>query len=190
MMEVKILKIISLERFEQGIFRAEALFPSENSYEVQIRDPFLEPGEIESDQEQRLRWYFEEMLSSPYTDREKAKRAHNSIVYYGESLFADLFQQNEALVEWRNLVNGLDKIRIQVFSKDPGFQALHWEALKDPKESKPYCLKGVEILRTSGAVTPDLDVWSGSCSPAAAAYFPGIDRTSSRQKRILSYPAF
>ena len=62
MMGVKILKIISLERLEQGTFRAEAIFPSENSYEVQIRDPFLEPGEIETDREQRLRWYFEEML--------------------------------------------------------------------------------------------------------------------------------
>ncbi len=163
MMEVRILKIISIERFEQGIFRAEALFPSENSYEVQIRDPFLEPGEIEIDQEQRLRWYFEELLSSPYTDREKAKRAYHSIAYYGESLFADLFKQNEALAEWRNLVNGLDKIRIQVYSQDPEFQAMHWEALKDPKEFKPYCLKGVEIIRTSGAVTPDLAVQSGSC---------------------------
>ncbi len=163
MMEVKILKIISLERLEQGFFRAETIFPSENSFEVQIRDPFLEPGEIESDQEQRLRWYFEELLSSPFTDREKAKRARLSIADYGESLFAGLFKQNEALAEWRTLVNGLDKIRIQVFSKDPGFQALHWEALKDPMESNPYCLKGVEILRTSGAATPDLAVQSGSC---------------------------
>lgn len=162
-MGVKILKIISRERLEQGIFRAEVIFPAENSYEVQIRDPFLEPGEIESNQEERLRWYFEELLSSPYTDREKAKRAHNSIAYYGESLFADLFQQNKALTEWRNLVNGLDKIRIQVFSKDPGFQALHWEALKDPEELKPYCLKGVEFIRTSGAVTPTLAVTSSPC---------------------------
>ena len=29
---------------------------------MHIRDPFLEPGEIETDQEQRLRCYFEELL--------------------------------------------------------------------------------------------------------------------------------
>ena len=139
-MGVKILKIISRERLEQGIFRAEAIFPSENSYEAQIRDPFLEPGEIETNQEERLRWYFEELLSSPYTDREKSKRAQNSIAYYGESLFSNLFQQNEALAEWRNLVNGLDKIRIQVFSKDPEFQALHF-ALGSVKRPE-----GIQIL--------------------------------------------
>ena len=92
-MGVKILRIISRERLEQGIFRAEVIFPGENSYEVQIRDPFLEPGEIETNQEERLRWYFEELLSSPYTDREKSKRAQNSIADYGESLFVDLFKQ-------------------------------------------------------------------------------------------------
>ena len=30
--------------------------------EVKIQDPFLEPGEIETDQEERLRCYFEELL--------------------------------------------------------------------------------------------------------------------------------
>jgi hypothetical protein len=62
---VKIIKIISRERLEQGVFRAELLFPGENSYEVFIRDPFLEHGEIESQQEESLRWYFEDMLASP-----------------------------------------------------------------------------------------------------------------------------
>jgi len=162
-MGLKIIKIISREKLEQGTFRVEVIFPSDNSFETQIRDPFLEPGEIETNREQRLHWYFEDMLSSPYTDREKANRAHKSIAYYGESLFTNLFRQNEALTEWRNLVNGLDKIRIQVFSKDPGFQALHWEALKDPKESKPFCLKGVEFIRTSGTATPALAVTSSSC---------------------------
>jgi tetratricopeptide (TPR) repeat protein len=110
-------------------------------------------GEIEPDQEERLRWYFEDHLASPFTDREKAKRAEKSIAFYGEFLFAHLFAQNEALIEWRNLVNGLDKIRVQVFYKDPEFQDLHWEALKDPKEKKAFCLTGVEFTRTSGAVS-------------------------------------
>jgi hypothetical protein len=42
------------------------------------------------------------------TDKEKSKRSQNSIAYYGESLFSNLFGQNESLAEWRNLVNGLE----------------------------------------------------------------------------------
>ncbi|NIM14913.1 MAG: tetratricopeptide repeat protein [Candidatus Aminicenantes bacterium] len=160
---MKIVKIIGKEKVEDRVFRAEVVFPSDNCYEVTIRDPFIEPGEIETDQEERLRWYFEDHLSSPFTDRERAKRAEKSIAFYGESLFSSLFIQNEALTEWRNLVNDLDKIRVQVYSRDPAFQAMHWESLKDPQESKAFCLMGVEFIRTSGAVTPDLKVQSSSC---------------------------
>lgn len=160
---MKIVKIIGKEKVEDRVFRAEVVFPSDNCYEVTVRDPFIEPGEIENDQEERLRWYFEDHLSSPFTDRERANRAEKSIAFYGESLFSSLFSQNEALTEWRNLVNDLDKIRVQVYSRDPAFQALHWESLKDPQESKAFCLMGVEFIRTSGAVTPDLKVQSGSC---------------------------
>ncbi len=159
----KTVKIIEKDKSEEGIFQAEVTFPSENCYEVTVKNPFVEKGEIEPDQEERLRWYFEDHLASPFTDREKAKRAEKSIALYGESLFAHLFAQNEALTEWRNLVNGLDKIRVQMFSKDPEFQALHWEALKDPKEKKAFCLTGVEFTRTSGAVTADLEVRESSC---------------------------
>ena len=159
----KIVKIIEKDKTEDGIFQAEVVFPSENCYVVTVKNPFIEKGEIEPDQEERLRWYFEDHLASPFTDREKAKRAEKSIAFYGESLFAHLFAQNEALTEWRNLVNGLDKIRVQVFSQDPGFQALHWESLKDPKEKKAFCLTGVEFTRTSGAVTADLKVRESAC---------------------------
>ncbi|MCK4766622.1 MAG: tetratricopeptide repeat protein [Candidatus Aminicenantes bacterium] len=157
-MSLKIVKIIGREKTEEGIFRAEVIFPSENCYEVKVQDPFLEEGEIETDQEERLRWYFENYRFSPYTDWERASRAEKSIVFYGESLFNNLFVQNEALIEWRNLVTDLDKIRIQIYSKDPSFQALHWEALKDPKEPKALCLKGTEFTRTSGTNTPNLSV--------------------------------
>lgn len=162
-MSLKIVKIIGREKIDDGIFRVEVIFPSENCYEARVKDPFLEEGEIEIDQEERLRWYFENYLSSPYTDWERASRAENSIVFYGESLFNSLFAKNEALIEWRSLVIDLDKIRIQIYSKDPAFQALHWEALKDPKEQKALCLKGIEFTRTSGAITPGLKVIPSYC---------------------------
>ncbi|NIM10731.1 MAG: tetratricopeptide repeat protein [Candidatus Aminicenantes bacterium] len=162
-MGIKTLRINDRGKTGDGIFQADVVFPSENCYSVEVKDPFLEPGEIEAHQEERLRWYFEEHLASPYTGREKAKRAADSIAFYGESMFSHLFSKDQALVEWQNLVNGLDKIQVQVYSTDSEFQALHWEALKDPKESKPYCLKGVEFIRTSGVPTPELVVHPGTC---------------------------
>ncbi|UCH95968.1 MAG: tetratricopeptide repeat protein [Candidatus Aminicenantes bacterium] len=160
---MKIIKIIGREKVEYGVFRAELVFPSENRFDVTVRDPFLESGEIESDQDELLWWYFEKHLESPFTDREKAKRAVNSIAFYGESLFGDLFAQDKALAEWRKLVHGLDKVRVQVLSKDPELQAFHWEALKDPKERKAFCLKGVEFTRTSNTPTWDLTVQESTC---------------------------
>jgi hypothetical protein len=188
---LKIVKIISSsgKELNNGVFHAELVFPSENRFPLEIRNPFAAPGEREPDQEERLRWYFEEHIASPYTDREKAKRAKTSIAFYGESLFADLFKDPKALLEWHNLVHGLDRIRVQVFSQDRAFQALHWEAMKDPGESLAFCLSGVESTRTSGTVTPDLAVRESECLhllmvtglyrsqsplPGSVENFPGI----------------
>jgi hypothetical protein len=80
-----------------------------------------------------------------------------SIIDYGETLFRALFAEPDALVEWRHLATGLERIQFQVISTSTstgaGFQALHWEALKDPKESKALCLQGIEIIHTSGKPT-------------------------------------
>ena len=151
---IKIIKIVEKESLEKGIFSAQVVFPAENVYTVTVRDPFQEPGVIETDQEERLRWYFEEHMKSPFTDIERRRRAEQSIIYYGETLFRALFDEPDALVEWRHLAARLERIQIQVISTSTstgaGFQALHWEALKDPKESKPLCLQGIEIIHTSG----------------------------------------
>jgi tetratricopeptide (TPR) repeat protein len=156
---IKIIKIIEREVIEKGIFSAQVVFPSENVYAVTVKDPFLEPGVIETDQEERLRWYFEEHMKSPFTDIERRKRAEQSIIDYGETLFRALFADTDAMLEWRHLATGLERIQIQVISTSTststgaGFQALHWEALKDPKESKPLCLQDIEIIHTSGKPT-------------------------------------
>jgi hypothetical protein len=150
-MEVlKIIKIIQGEAGEKGIFPAKVVFPSENVYAITVKNPFLEPGSIETDQEERLRWYFEEHMHSPFTDIQRRQRAEQSIIYYGEELFSSLFADTDALLEWRNLAAGSGKIQFQVISTDPGFHALHWEALKDPKERKPLCLQGIDMIHTSG----------------------------------------
>lgn len=146
---------------DNGSFHAEVVFPSSNKYHVTVTDPFREEGSIETDQEERLRWYFEEHLWSPYTDKEKAKRAADSITFYGETLFSRLFADERALAEFRALTHGLDELRLQIFSDDPRFQGLHWEALKDPDETQACCLKDLAVVRTSGTYTPTLEVQPG-----------------------------
>lgn len=159
---MKIIKINGAESSENSGFRAEIVFPSDNKYDVIVTDPFIEPDPIDGDPGQRLRWYFEEHLSSPYTEREKAGRAALSIPAYGETLFSALFADPGARAEWRKLVNGLETVRVRVFSKSREFQALHWEALKDPDETAACCLKGVEFVRVSPVKTPELPVEAGT----------------------------
>ena len=160
---IKIIKIIGKQAVEKGIFSAEVVFPSDNGYAVTVKNPFLEPGEIEIDQEERLRWYFEEHMQSPFTEIQRRKRAEQSIIDYGEALFNQLFADTDALLEWRNLAAGLDKIQFQVISTDPGFHALHWEALKDPKASKPFCLQGFDLIHTSGKPVLPYRVAESAC---------------------------
>lgn len=160
---MKIIKINGTESSENSGFRAEIVFPSDNKYDVTVTDPFLEPDPVDGDREERLRWYFEAHLSSPYTEREKAGRAASSIPAYGEALFSALFADPDARAEWRKLANGLETVRVQVFSKSRDFQALHWEALKDPDETVACCLKGVEFVRTSPEKTPELEVKESTC---------------------------
>jgi hypothetical protein len=58
-MGIKTLRINDRGKTGDGIFQADVVFPSENCYSVEVKDPFLEPGEIETHQEERLRWYFD-----------------------------------------------------------------------------------------------------------------------------------
>jgi hypothetical protein len=59
---MKTIEIIKREKVENGVFQTELVFPSGNRFNVTVRDPFLEPGQIEADQEERLRWYFTNTL--------------------------------------------------------------------------------------------------------------------------------
>ncbi len=64
-------------------------------------------------------------------------------------------------MEWRNLA--ASSAKIQVISTDPGFHALHWEALKDPKESKPLCLLGIDLIHISGKPALPYQVKDSDC---------------------------
>ena len=58
---------------------------------ITITDPFSDA------EEERLRWYFEEHLRFPFTDQMHTSQAAQSIVAYGEALFAQVFKSHPEL---------------------------------------------------------------------------------------------
>ena len=134
-------------RKENNGFVGEVVFPGGNRYDFQLQDPFLSAESVTLDKE--LCWYFERYLDAPYIDGQRKKRAETSITDYGESLFTSVFKEPRALMELRDLITGFDELRIRVVSKEKIFQALHWEAMKDPTDSQALCLSGVQWVRSS-----------------------------------------
>jgi hypothetical protein len=65
-------------------FAATVQFNDGPRYPAAVTDPFS-PAE-----EKRLRWYFEEWLTFPFTGQVKAAEAAASAVAYGERLFDQL----------------------------------------------------------------------------------------------------
>ncbi|MEM7537288.1 MAG: CHAT domain-containing protein, partial [Chloroflexota bacterium] len=104
-------------------------------YPITISNPFSEQ------EERRLEWYFEEHLRFPFVDQVQAAEAAQSIVVYGEALFAQVFA--DPMVRARYLMalqQGLETITIEI-AGSPAFHALHWEALKDPEMTQPLALQ-------------------------------------------------
>ncbi len=114
----------------------------DGEYDIIITDPFT-PQE-----EQELEWYFEEWLVYPIVDTVKAERAKNSVKIYGEKLFDQVFQDKKAYSKYQQLKNNLSQVQIEIVSKTPEFQGLHWEALQDPDFPRPLAVDCV-MLRKS-----------------------------------------
>jgi GTPase SAR1 family protein len=114
----------------------------DGEYDITITDPFT-PQE-----ERELEWYFEEWLVYPIVDTVKAERAKNSVKTYGEKLFDQVFQDRKAYSKYQQLKNNLGQLQIEIVSKTPEFQALHWEALRDPDFPRPLAIDCV-MLRKS-----------------------------------------
>ncbi|MBS9387638.1 MAG: tetratricopeptide repeat protein [Dolichospermum sp. WA123] len=121
---------------------AASLSFGDGEYDIIITDPFT-PQE-----ERELEWYFEEWLVYPIVDTVKAERAKNSVKTYGEKLFDQVFQDRKAYSKYQQLKNNLGQVQIEIVSKTPEFQALHWEALQDPDFPRPLAVDCV-MLRKS-----------------------------------------
>ncbi|MBE2225070.1 MAG: Tfp pilus assembly protein PilF, partial [Anaerolineae bacterium] len=110
------------------------------SHPVTVQDPFS------AKQEAELRWYFEEWLAFPFTGHVRAGKAAASVKTYGEALFSQLFQ-GEVLTEYKMALRfegGLSDMVFEVRG-DPAFHGLHWEALKDPQQKRPFAVECVFI---------------------------------------------
>ncbi|QEI40323.1 Photosystem I assembly protein Ycf3 [Dolichospermum sp. UHCC 0315A] len=121
---------------------AASLSFGDGEYDIIITDPFT-PQE-----ERELEWYFEEWLVYPIVDTVKAERAKNSVKTYGERLFDQVFQDKKAYSKYQQLKNNLSQVQIEIVSKTPEFQALHWEALQDTDFPRPLAVDCV-MLRKS-----------------------------------------
>jgi tetratricopeptide (TPR) repeat protein len=121
---------------------AASLSFGDGEYDITITDPFT-PQE-----EEDLEWYFEEWLVCPMMNTVKAERAKNSVKTYGEKLFEQVFQDKKAYSKYQQFKNNLGQVQIEIVSKTPEFQGLHWEALQDPDFPRPLAVDCV-MLRKS-----------------------------------------
>ncbi|MEL6455927.1 MAG: hypothetical protein AAFQ40_14575, partial [Cyanobacteria bacterium J06623_5] len=119
-------------------FTAMVSFDSRTRYDITVRDPF------DAKQERDLEFYFEEWIQFPFDEQVRAQRAAASVKDYGERLFEDVFGGRQAYSDYaRACEDGLSKLRIEIEGDSPAFQALHWEALKDPESPRPLAVECV-----------------------------------------------
>ena len=125
-------------------FTAILEFDHRISFAVTVSDPFRE-GE-----EKQLEWYFEEWLRCPIVDTVKARETAKSIENYGISLFEQVFRSNpDAYAEYSKVKGNLAQLRIEIEGNNPEFQALHWEALRDPNLPRPLAVDCVMVRKST-----------------------------------------
>jgi hypothetical protein len=117
-------------------------FDGRVNYPITITEPFTRR------EEERLEWYFEEWLVLPMLDKVKASQVAESVKAYGERLFEQVFKANfDAYSEYRQLRGKLGQVQIEIESQTPEFQALHWEALRDPDLPRPFAVDCVMLRK-------------------------------------------
>ena len=116
-------------------FEATLSIDRQTEYEITICDPF------DGKQERELEFYFEEWITFPFDQTVKARRAAASIETYGHDLFEQVFANRKAYSAYEKACQrGVSRLQIEIVGESPGFQALHWEALKDPDQPRAFAL--------------------------------------------------
>ncbi|MEO0376931.1 MAG: hypothetical protein AAF329_20385, partial [Cyanobacteria bacterium P01_A01_bin.17] len=116
-------------------FEATLSIDNQAEYSITISDPF------DGKQERELEFYFEEWIKFPFDGTVKAKRAAASIETYGHDLFEQVFADRKAYSAYGQACQqGLSNLQIEIIGESPEFQALHWEALKDPDQPRAFAV--------------------------------------------------
>ncbi len=139
-MSLPAFKTITIRQGQQTDtgFSATVRIDGQSEYAIAVSDPFS------AQQEQDLEFYFEEWIRFPFDQQVKAQRAAASVKDYGEGLFAQVFADADAYSDYRQACrDGLTNLRIEIEGESPAFQALHWEALRDPKQPRPFAVDAV-----------------------------------------------
>nr|WP_236117032.1 hypothetical protein [Hassalia byssoidea] len=135
-----VITIRETQKTETG-FDAVLIFDG-GEYLITITDPFT-PQE-----EKLLEWYFEDWITFPFTDITLAEAAAVSVQTYGVRLFQQVFGQNQAYSEYRQLRRDLSELSIEIVGKTPEFHALHWEALHDPELTRSLAVECVMVRKS------------------------------------------
>ena len=127
------------DQTEQGqtdrTFLATVSVDEQSEYPITVRDPF------DQKQERDLEFYFEEWIQFPFDGQVRSQRAAESITSYGQQLFEDVFADRDAYGDYQQACRGgLANLQIEIAGESPDFQALHWEAMKDPKLPRPLAV--------------------------------------------------
>ena len=116
-------------------FLATVSVDGQSEYPITVRDPF------DQKQERDLEFYFEEWIQFPFDQQVRARRAAASIEGYGRQLFEDVFADRDAYGDYQQACrSGLANLQIEIEGESPDFQALHWEAMQDPKLPRPLAV--------------------------------------------------
>jgi hypothetical protein len=125
-------------------FDAELIFEGRSPYPLTITNPFASTPTYE----ELLEWYFEEWIKFPFTDRVLKQQAEAQIAHYGQNQFEQVFGANlDAYSDYRELRDRLNQVQIQIEGRSPEFQALHWEAMKDPDLPRPLAVDAVMLRK-------------------------------------------
>ncbi|MGF1519277.1 MAG: CHAT domain-containing protein, partial [Nodosilinea sp.] len=119
-------------------FAATVIIDGQTQYSVTIGDPFTEQ------QERELEFYFEQWIRFPFDNQVIAQRAGASVQTYGESLFEQIFGDRRVYADYTKACSsGISQLQIEIEGDSPDFQALHWEALKDPDHPTPLATEAI-----------------------------------------------
>ena len=99
--------------------------------------------------EAQWEWYFEQWLQHPTTGIATAAAVAESIREYGDRLFEQVFSDRLAFADYARLRDDLGTLRFEIEGSNPEFQALHWEALRDPDLPRPLAVDCVMVRKNT-----------------------------------------